>query len=377
MQKLKHIIIFSSLFLPHLGGVEQYTQSIARTLASDCDVTIFCLNTENQAEQESDQGFFVRRLSCYSLFKGRLPVPKISALRQVRTFFKSHKVDFVIIQTRLYPFNLWAASLMNHNKIPHILIEHGTGHIDYGNCWMNRLWKLYEHGLTIGFRFFCKDYYGVSQASLDWLQHFGIKGKGVLHNGVDPEDFISLEKFRREQFSIPQDADIIVFAGRIITEKGILILLQAFDQIDSDNVHLIVAGTGDLEIVKPWNANPRIHFLGQISHRELLSLIHESQIFCLPTMYPEGLPTVILEAGFLGIPVVTTDIGGIRDVIFDRITGVFVQPGNPDLLNRELQELLRNVSERKRLGTNLKKLINDEFIWPKIVVKVKALITDC
>ena len=376
MNKQKQIIIISSLFLPHLGGVEQYTQSIARALASDYDVTVFCLNTEKQPEQESDQAVSIKRLSCYSLFKGRLPVPKISALRQVRIFFKTHSVDFAIIQTRLYPFNLWAAAFIHRNKIPHILIEHGTGHIDYGNWWMNRLWKLYEHGLTIGFRFFCKDYFGVSQASLDWLQHFGIKGKGVLHNGIDPEDFIVPEKFRRDRFSIPQDSVLIVFAGRIIKEKGILTLLQAFDQITSDNVHLLIAGTGDMDIVQPWESNQKIHFLGQISHKELLSLIHESQIFCLPTMYPEGLPTVILEAGFLGIPVVTTDTGGIREVIFDRKTGVFVQPGDPDLLSREIQDLLRNVSERERLGANLKKLVNDEFIWPKIVLKVKTIISD-
>ena len=128
-----------------------------------------------------------------------------------------------------------------------------------------------------------------------------------------------------------------------------------------------------MELLDSWRVNSHIHILGQISHSELLSLFAESQIFCLPTTYPEGLPTVILEAGFSGIPVITVDSGGIRDVIFDDITGLFVESGSPEQLRIKLELLIRNSSERQRLGSNLQNLIQKEFIWPEIIKNIKSL----
>ena len=373
MKEFRHIVIVSSLYLPHLGGVEQFTQSLAKSLAVECKVTVLCLNTESIPQDTRDGRLTVQYLPCYSMFCGRLPIPRPITGNLLRSFFQSNQVDFAIIQTRLYPLSFQAARILSEKKIPFILIEHGTGHIQFGKGFMNRLWKLYEHGITFGLKRYCKNYYGVSQASLDWLQHFGISGKGVIHNGVNPVDFQELQPFFREKYNIPSQAILIVFAGRIQKEKGILDLLQAFYQIDSDNVHLFIAGAGDMELMDSWRVNSHIHILGQISHSELLSLFAESQIFCLPTTYPEGLPTVILEAGFSGIPVITVDSGGIRDVIFDDITGLFVESGSPEQLRIKLELLIRNSSERQRLGSNLQNLIQKEFIWPEIIKNIKSL----
>ena len=373
MKEFRHIVIFSSLYLPHLGGVEQFTQSLAKSLAAECKVSVICLNTEAIPQDTRDGRLTVQYLPCYSLFQGRLPIPRPITHHLLRSFLQTNQIEFAIIQTRLYPLSLQAARILSELNIPFILIEHGTGHIQFGKGFMNRIWKLYEHGITVGLKRYCKNYYGVSQASLDWLHHFGITGKGIIHNGVNPADFQALQPLFREKFCIPSQAVLIVFAGRILKEKGILDLLQAFDRIDSDNVHLFIAGTGEMELLDSWRANPRIHILGQISHSELLSLFAESQIFCLPTTYPEGLPTVILEAGFSGIPVVTVDSGGIRDVIFDDITGLFVKSGSPEQLRKKLEHLIRNSSERQRLGSNLQNLIQKEFIWPEIIKNIKSL----
>ncbi len=373
MKEFRHIVIFSSLYPPHLGGVEQFTQSLASSLAADCKVTVFCLDSENIREDFRDDKLTIHYLPCYCLFQGRLPIPKWTASNLIHSFFQTNQVEFGIIQTRLYPLSLEAACMLSKEKIPFILIEHGTGHIQFGNGIMNQLWQLYEHGITCRLNRYCRNYYGVSQASLDWLQHFGITGKGVIHNGVNPVDFQTLQPLFREKFNIPPQDDVIVFAGRILKEKGILDLLQAFNQLDSDNVHLFIAGTGDMDLLSSWRTNPRIHILGKISHSELLSLFADTQIFCLPTMYPEGLPTVILEAGYCGIPVITVDSGGIRDVIFDDITGVFVKPGSPEELIKKMKYLISNSSERQRLGSNLQNLIQKEFIWPEIIKKIKML----
>ncbi len=373
MHKRKHVLIISSLFLPHLGGVEQYTHSIASALGTDHKVTVFCLNTENQPAEADFDDFSVQYLPCYPAFQGRLPIPKISALRSLASYCAAHPIDFAVIQNRLYPLNLGAASRFKKKKIPHILIEHGTGHIDYGSRGINLLWKVYEHAITLGFRRFTQAYYGVSRASLEWLNHFGIRGQGILHNGISPQNFRGIEPFNRGKFSVPPEAFIIAFAGRIIREKGVPVLLQAFAEYQPENVHLVIAGSGDMDLVQPWQSDPAIHFTGQLTHPELLSLLSECSLFCLPTMYPEGLPTVILEAGFFGKPVITTNAGGISDVIRDQETGWFVTPGDTENLRRAIQSLMENAAERERLGGNLQKLVQSEFTWEKILLKLKKI----
>lgn len=79
--------------------------------------------------------------------------------------------------------------------------------------------------------------------------------------------------------------------------KGIVTLLTAAERIEEERLHIIIAGDGDETLFKPRKQKPRIHFLGKVPHRVLLEILKDSQLFCLPpTTYPEGLPTVILEA---------------------------------------------------------------------------------
>lgn len=376
MEYKKKLLIVSSLFPPHLGGVEQYTASLAAALAPSHEVTVVCLNTENQPACRTNSGYTVYFLPCFPAFGGRLPLPGISALKTFSSYCRQNAVDFGVIQTRLYPFNLWAARCFKRSRIPHILIEHGSGHIDYGSRVVNLLWKIYEHALTLGFRFFTQSYYGVSSGSLKWLAHFGIHGKGVLHNGITPDNFNTILPFDRKKFRIPSDAAIITFAGRIIREKGILVLLEAFSRWSPENVHLVIAGSGDMELVQRWRRNPSIHFAGQLAHPEILSLLSESSLFCLPTMYPEGLPTVLIEAGFLGKAVVTTVAGGIGDLVQDGESGRFVEAGNVDQLAAVLHDLMTDPLERDRLGNNLRQRVRTGFVWPEICLKLERIISE-
>jgi glycosyltransferase involved in cell wall biosynthesis len=106
----------------------------------------------------------------------------------------------------------------------------------------------------------------------------------------------------------------------------------------------------------------------------MLRVFKDAQIFCLPTAYPEGLPTVILEAGALRLPVIASPAGGIAEVIHDGETGLIVPAGNPVELSKALARLIHDQALREELGRNLMDLVLSEFTWGSIAQKAARII---
>ena len=92
--------------MPHLGGVEKYSHSLARTLTADYEVHVFCMNTESVPSESRDGDIFIHALPCGGFFKGRLPVPTPKAIRRTKQIFRETGFGFGINHTRLYPFHL-------------------------------------------------------------------------------------------------------------------------------------------------------------------------------------------------------------------------------------------------------------------------------
>lgn len=368
------VIILSSLYPPHLGGVEKYSESLAQALSQDFDVHVFCMNTEGLPELRRERSITVHRLGCTPLFNKRLPLPKKSALITLENFLSDNQVKYAMIQTRLYPFNLDAARLFKKKAIPFCIVEHGTGHVRFRNGLTDLLWSGYEHGMTAMFKQLSRDFYGVSQAAVEWLNHFNIAGKGILPNGIDPANFTGIDSGWRVNHQIPADAIVVVFAGRILRSKGPVDLLKACDKLNNPLLHVVIAGDGDMQLLTPWKDKEKVHILGSVPHSEMLRILKDAQIFCLPSAYPEGLPTVILEAGALRLPVIASTAGGIAEVIHDGETGLIIPARNPAELSKALARLIDNQALREELGRNLMALVLSEFTWESIAQKAAQII---
>ncbi len=368
------IAIISSLYMHHLGGVEMYSQSLAQALSSRYDVHIFCMNTEGLPSETREGKLVIHALPCWRLFGGRLPIPKPSALKRAAALLSAHGFSFAIIQTRLYPFNLWAADYFHRHRTRFILIEHGTGYIQFGNRLVDLLWRGYEAFMTAAFKRRCQSFYAVSQAGSDWLAAIGLASRGVIPNGVFAANLAQPAASWRLTRNIPADALVLTFAGRVIREKGVIDLLQAADQLGNDQLHVVIAGGGDLTLLDAWRDRENVHILGQIPHEELLQLLQDSQLFCLPTAYPEGLPTVVLEAGLFALPVISTSKGGLREVILPGETGIIIPANDVPALQEAIQELVDDPVKRKQYGSALQKLVLDHYIWEKIADQVHQLV---
>ena len=360
------IVIFSALYPPHLGGVEKYTQSIAAELAKDSQVTVFCMNTEKQPEYIKEGKVEVFFLPCFALQKGRFPVPKFSALRTIENWFRENSVDFGIVQCRFYLLSLLGCRIFGRYHVPFIQIEHGAGDVIFTNPFVKWIWQLYDRSLTRLEKRIPHDFYAVSRAGLKWLEHYGIHGTGVISNSINPRDFeaslLHPGTWRRAHH-IPDKALIITFAGRIMKEKGVRDLLQAFDRLEGENLFLVVAGGGDMELVRPWVGREDILFTGQIPFSEIVPLLADTAVFCLPSHFIEGMPTGVLEAGCCGNAVAASDGGGTAEIIPDQRFGSLIPSGDVSALAGALQRFVDHPEERESAGHNLRSRVLELYTW--------------
>ncbi len=375
----RRVVIFSALYMPHLGGVEKYSRSIAAELSKDCEVTVFCMNTEAQPDFVREGSVSVYYLPCVPMQKGRFPVPKPAAFRIIRAWFRTHEADFAIVQCRFYLLSEWAVRFLGKKGIRFIQIEHGAGDVVMPNRLINFIWHRYDLALTASEKRVPHEWYGVSQASIRWLKHYGITGKGVISNSVSPTDFTEALRNRgswRREHAVPEDALIISFSGRIMAEKGITEVTRAFDRLRGDKLHLVIAGGGDMALLEPWQGRENIHILGQVDFNDIPRIMADSQIFCLPSRFIEGQPTSLLEAGYCGCAVTATANGGITEVIPSEEYGLLIQTGDVDGLTEALQALIDDPEKRERLGKNLQTRIREHYTWETAAAKIRAIMKE-
>ena len=142
-----------------------------------------------------------------------------------------------------------------------------------------------------------------------------------LKNTVDEEIFYPLsfaegeqeQKTLAREMGLPETTRFILFAGRLHPQKDPLLLVEAFAALDLPNIHLLMAGAGELENelqakINSLGLSERVTMLGAVPQLKLAALHQLSSIFVLSSVY-EGLPLAVLEALSCGTPVVTTDSG--------------------------------------------------------------------
>jgi glycosyltransferase involved in cell wall biosynthesis len=168
----------------------------------------------------------------------------------------------------------------------------------------------------------------------------------------------------RSRLGLAADALVAGVIARLTDQKGHVFLLDALSRVPSlAAVHLLVVGDGplrgDLEaIAAAGGIGDRVHFLG--ARRDLGDLLSAMDLFVLPSLW-EGLPLSMVLAMGAGLPVVTTAVAGIPEVVTDGVTGLLVPPGDADALGRALARVVADPSERARLGQNARQFVLPRF----------------
>lgn len=175
----------------------------------------------------------------------------------------------------------------------------------------------------------------------------------------------------------------ILFLGRIEKEKGVYDLLNAMkvvQRFDKES-KLILAGDGEVEkikkVIKTLNLTENIVLTGWINSKDVRELLLKTSIFVLPS-YNEGLPMSILEAMALGIPVISTNVGSIPELVENDVNGKIILPGEVKELSDALIELIKDKEKRKQISDmnfyKIKKSFSNEVNHEKLNLIYNSLL---
>ena len=360
------ILIFSAYIPPHVGGVERYTSNLVKKFVEfGYQPIIVTSNYNNDKEIEEIDGVVIIRLSIYDIFKNRYPIIRLNKQDRVNlSILNKYDIKACIVNTRFYLTSILGVKYCKKNNIPVYLIEHGSNYVTLDNKLIDFFANRYEDILTYWLRNKVDGFYGVSDACGKWLSHFGIKASGTWYNSIEIEQNLP-KKSKSKEINF-------LYTGRIIKQKGVYNILKCFSNLclKYDNIHLYIAGDGaDLDSYKEKFSHDRIIFLGRVNYDKLLVYYSMCDIFLYPPLWPEGLPTSILEAGMMGCAVIATDRGGIKEIITNNENGIIVSDKMEDL-ERAMERLILDDKLRKNFSNKLYDTVKNKFTWDVTAMKI-------
>jgi len=178
-----------------------------------------------------------------------------------------------------------------------------------------------------------------------------------------------------------QPARTVLFLAWLQKDKGLFDLIAAMPFVlrHVPEARFVLAGSGNIDAVvqlaRALGVEHTLLLPGWVNGNEKDDLLGQSDVFALPSYY-EGLPVGVLEAMARGVPVVTTPVGGVPDVIKDGVNGLLVEPGQPKALARAIVALLTDDGLRQRLREAAHRQVGAKYSSEKVVDAIGALYRD-
>ena len=295
----------------------------------------------------------------------------------IRHVIKTYRIEILHFWNFEFP-TTWPAFIFR--SMPKLLTIVGVPGINwfYGQWMIDSIAKLYT--------------FGIGRILLMSFQKIVVFGRPILHHlvrlgvprerivvipyGTNERELVVLgDKYDiRSKWGFRHGELLILFVGRLAPVKGITYFLKAAEALSKKypNTRFLIVGDGPLRklVEMACRANPAITYLGY--RDDVPELMKASDIFVLPSI-SEGLPLVLLEAGYMGLPVIATNVGAVPDIITDGRTGLLVNRGSLRQLIRAISLLIEYEDLRKKLGINLKKHIETYCRWDKVVDEYEKL----
>lgn len=203
----------------------------------------------------------------------------------------------------------------------------------------------------------------------------------VIYNGLD------LERFHRRSAE-PRER-LILAVGRLVEKKGFPYLLEACQLLRDRSVpfNCEIVGYGQMrdnivDLVSALNLDDRVRLIGPLDQEELVAHYRRADVFCLPTIIARNddrdiLPNVVKEAMAIGVPVVTTSIPAMEELVEHERSGLLVPPGNSPALAEALERMLGDGEMRGHLADAARQIIEERFNRRKNVLQLLRLLERC
>jgi len=397
------IAVIVSTFPPYHGGMGNSAFEMARLLAAQHEISVFTLCHFDDPSVGGEEKSIIDS-SSQALKNGKIKVVRMKSLFSfgfknggfVPALYK--QLDGFDILYLCYPFFggaeiVWLFKLL-HPRTKLII------NFVMDTPALSPLAKI----LSVPSRLIKKSLFKradkIISASLDYVAHSSVKkyfkkwpekfveipfGVHLDKFHVLPHDIPELEELRKK-YGIQDKDRVIMFLGSLDKAhsfKGVDILFRAcagYTKYQILNTKILICGDGDLRSeyeyqMRELGIENIVIFAGRVSDEDLVKFYNLADIFVLPSVdKSEAFGIVLLEAMACGVPVMASDLPGVRSVFENGVQGITVAPGSARHLQKKLEEYLRYPQKRLKMGRAARELVEERYDWKKIGKKLNQII---
>lgn len=390
----KRILIFSTAYLPLVGGAEIAIKEITDRI-NDIQFDMITLRFDGDLPKFEKVGninvhrigFTKKNPSLNDLVKFPLAANKLffplAACFKACRLHRENKYGATWAMMAAYAG--FAAMFFKtcHKNVPYLLTLQEGDPIEYIKRKVRFVKPLFKRIFTTA------DFIQVISNYLAGLARgMGYKGElEVVPNAVDIGHFTGeyaaddLAALKRKFGGLGNDRYLIT-ASRLVLKNAVDDVIKSLEYLPT-NVKFLILGAGPDEdalksLVKKLKLERRVFFLGQIGHEDLPKYLKISDIFIRPSL-SEGLGNSFLEAMAAGLPVIATPVGGIVDFLRDpsagsgQATGLFCKVRDPESIAEKIKVYLENKELAEKIKMNAKELVIKNYNWNLIAEKMKNI----
>ncbi|KAF5086884.1 D-inositol-3-phosphate glycosyltransferase [anaerobic digester metagenome] len=361
------------------GGTEIAAYNLAVNMAErGHEIDVFTASIDSSDSVENSEGMKIHR------YTTNLKIA--SANLSLKLMYKplDENVEIVHAHYNIPLPDLSASRYAKKKNVPFIITYHADAQETGGNFIRNTATALYNRYILDRVLSNADAIIATSNSYIDESKYLGkyrdkIK---VVPNGINPEDFeIELSKEEcRSKLGLPQNKKIILFFGNVVAYKGPDVLLKAFAIVKKlyPELMLLYVGRGEMQaelqkLSEEMNISGSVVFAGFIEEKSKPLYYHSADIFCLPSVtMAEAFGIVNLEAMACGLPVVSSKLGGIPDIVQNGKNGIIVEPGDIEALADALKELVENDDLRVKMSSEGKSM-SEDYSWTKIAEETEKI----
>lgn len=345
--KILHIITSSKCW----AGMEQYAFDLSRgVIAEGHDVFFVIANDGDVVHPRFEQLGKVYLLPLRSKFD-------VSSILALRKIIQKEKPD--IIHTH-QPKNIVHAHLARSNGMAIVNTIHFFIHPTFPNRLYSWIFNRADRIIAVS--------------------NFVRKRAMEVYPNLTTQKVVtilsSIERKRIKTDTIPTKKVTVGYAGRIVKEKGLEIMIEATRELvhSGVNFNLLIAGTGNDEYidklkqkVKKYDLSETIEFIGFV--KDINDYMQQIDFALLPSIVKEAGSLMLLEYMAAGKAVITTNNGGQVEVSEDGVTGFLIDPDNANLLAEKMGFLILNIEERNKMGNAALQKFNQKLYFEQFVDK--------
>ena len=373
-----------------VGGISPHVYELSQQLAvKGIEVHVVTKATPSAPDEEVEtSGVHVHRVHLEGTpndFIHEIQLLNLATERRVRKLLEDWRPGG---QPTLFHAHDWlsldaARELKYDYKLPIVATVHATETGRHGGIFNDTSRYIHEHEYWLTYEAWriivCSEF---MKGEMVRIFNAPADKVDVIFNGVDTEKFEfgwsdADRTAHRAKLAMPEEK-IVMFVGRFVREKGIHVLLNAASVVlaQEPNTKFLIVGGGQrskLERFVHWaGLTDKVLFTGFMANRSLHMLYRCADVAVFPSLY-EPFGIVALEAMAADAAVVTSDAGGLQEVVIHGETGSTSFANNPESLAWAILDVLRNPSKVSKMKSRAKARLKEEFSWPALADQTIAV----